>query len=91
MYDCITQPGPIFLNSHSLKVISLFVGVIRFSTLVKQYKKLNEEFNLHKTGFKHPLKHRHCKTLCDHFINEIFQGAKYWVKVIEKQEGGWGH
>ena len=49
--------------------------------------KLNERFNIHKTGFRHPHKHGHCRILSEHFTLGKCKGAKYTVQIIEKLEG----
>ena len=49
--------------------------------------KLNESFNLHKTGFNHPGKHGSYLILSDHFHKDVFWSASYSVKILKSLEG----
>ena len=51
-YDCIIPPGTISLNCHTSNVIYLITCEQCFLQYVGEtVQKLNERFNLHKTGF----------------------------------------
>ena len=78
------------LNCHRPNAIYLIIccrcSLLYFAETVQ---KLNERFNLHKTGFKHPSKHGHQKILCDHFTKAFSKGAKYLVQITEKNGREW--
>ena len=87
VYDCVVPPGTVYLNCHSSNLIYL----ITCSNCCLQYvgetvQKLNERFNFHKTGFRHPQKHGHCRILSEHFTIGKCKGAKYSVQILEKLE-----
>ena len=50
-------------------------------------QKLNERFNLQKTGFNQPSKHGLCLILSDHFHKGVFWSASYSVKILKSVEG----
>ena len=86
-YDCIIPPGTISLNCHSSDVIYLITCEQCFLQYVGEtVQKLNERFNLHKTGFRHPKKHGHCRILSEHFNQGLCKGATYKVQILEKIE-----
>lgn len=60
IYDRVTPPGTMYLNYHSPNAICL-ITCCRCSLQYfgETVQKLNERFNLHKTGLKHPSKHGH--------------------------------
>ena len=87
-YDCIIVPGTVYLDCHSANVIYLITCSKCFLQYVGETaQKLNERFNLHITGFRHPKKHGHCRVLTEHFTTGKCKGAKYTVQIIEKLEG----
>ena len=49
-------------------------------------QKLNDRFNVHRTGFKHPNKHGFCKILFQHFHDGNCKGAYYKVQYQKSYE-----
>ena len=88
LHDCVSPPGTVYLNCHTSNVIYLITCNRCYLQYVGETaQKLNERINFHKTGFRHPTKHGHCKILSDHFNVGMCKGASYKVQIIEKLEG----
>ena len=49
--------------------------------------KINERFNLHRSGFRYPANYGYCKRLSNHFSEGLCKNANYHVQIIEKLEG----
>ena len=56
--------------------------------LASSIQPINKRLNWHKSDFLHSKKHRHYRVLCEHFNEELWQGEKYKVEIVEKLEGG---
>jgi len=88
LHDCVSPPGTVYLNCHTPNVIYLITCNRCYLQYVGETaQKLNERINFHKTGFRHPSKHGHCKILSDHFNVGVCKGASYKVQIVEKLEG----
>ena len=88
IYDCIVPDGTIYIDCHTSNVIYL----ITCNKCCLQYvgetaQKLNERFNCHRSGFKHPDKYGFCHILSDHFNKGVCKDASYSVQILEKLEG----
>ena len=87
VYDIVIPPATSFLNCHSANTVYLITCNKCYLQYVGETaQKLNERFNGHKTGFRHPNKHGHCKILSDHFSKGICSGSSYKMQIIEKLE-----
>ena len=88
LFDCVIPPGTIYLDCHSPNVIYLLTcNRCHLQYVGETAQKLNERFNFHKTGFRHPTKHGHCRILSTHFNEGLCKGATYKVQILEKLQG----
>lgn len=88
VYDCIVPPGSRPLDCHSPNVVYL----LKCSNCKLQYVgetglKINERFNLHRSGFRYAANYGYCKRLSNHFSEGFCKNANYHVQIIEKLEG----
>ena len=87
-YDCIVPAGILYVDYHSSNVTYLITCNEFYMQYVDETAhKLNEKFNGHWTGFKHPGKNGFCKILSRNFHEGKCKGASYQVQILEKAEG----
>lgn len=88
VHDCVVPDGSIYIDCHASNVIYLITCNRCFLQYVGETcQRLNERFNWHRSGFKHPEKYGFCHILSDHFHKGVCKDASYSVQILEKLEG----
>ena len=88
VYECIVPPGSRPLDCHSPNVVYLLTcSNCKLQYVGETALKINERFNLHRSGFRYPANYGYCKRLSNHFSEGLCKNANYSVQIIEKLEG----